>query len=214
MIFLSLKTYKEATGQAVIKLLSSVSKVSKKQKVTIIPVAQPTDIYLIKKKLNIEVWAQHIDPIDPGRNFGFISAYAVKEAGATGVIINHSEHKLDKETIIKTIKKAREYDLKIMVIGQTPEMVLTYDSFDIDFIAYEKEDLIAGPVSMIDEKEEEIKKLVKKLKHPLIIGAGIQDGEDVRKTKKSGAYGVLLATSFIKASNHKKKLEELACGFK
>src|SRR3989338_5658955 len=105
MIFLSLKTYQEATGQAVINLLSSVKKVSRETGIPIIPIAQATDIYRIKKELDIEVWAQHIDPIDPGKNTGWISPYSVKQAGATGVLINHSEHKIPEETTIKTVKK-------------------------------------------------------------------------------------------------------------
>jgi len=213
MIFLSLKTYQEATGQAVINLLSSVKKVSRETGIPIIPIAQATDIYRIKKELDIEVWAQHIDPIDPGKNTGWISPYSVKQAGATGVLINHSEHKLKEEVIVATIKKARQYNLKIILIGQTVEMIKKFDSFDIDFLSFEKEDLIASPVSMIDQQEEAIKDLVKIVKHPLIIGAGINDGEDTKKSKAAGAIGVLMATYFVTAPNPEQKLRELTEGF-
>ncbi|PJC32448.1 triose-phosphate isomerase, partial [Candidatus Roizmanbacteria bacterium CG_4_9_14_0_2_um_filter_36_12] len=67
MIFLALKTYKQTTGGQVIKILSSVKKVMDETSVPIIAVAQPTDIYRIKNELGIEVWAQHVDPIDPGK---------------------------------------------------------------------------------------------------------------------------------------------------
>lgn len=213
MIFLSLKTYKESTGQAVINLLSSVKKVSQETGIPIIPIAQPTDIYRIKKELDIEVWAQHVDPIDPGKNTGWISPYSVKEAGATGVLINHSEHKLKEEVIIETIKKARQYNLKIILIGQTVEMIKKFDSFDVDFLSFEKEDLIASPVSMIDQQEEVIKSIVKIVKHPLIIGAGINDGEDTRKSKAAGAAGILMATYFVTAPDPEQKLRELTQGF-
>ena len=214
MIFLALKTYKETTGDAVIKILSSVKKIIKETGVPIIACAQPTDIYRIKKELDIEVWAQHIDPIDPGKNTGWISPYSIKNAGATGVLINHSEHKLKEEVIIETVKKARQYNLKIVLIGHTVEMVKKFDSFDIDFLSFEKEDLIASPISMIDQQEETIKDLVKILKHPLIIGAGINDGEDTKKSKAAGAAGVLMATYFVTAPDPEQKLRELASGFK
>src|SRR3989338_1292345 len=213
MIFLSLKTYQEATGQAVINLLSSVKKVSRETGIPIIAVAQATDIYRIRKELDIEVWAQHVDPIDPGKNTGWISPYSVKEVGATGVLINHSEHKVREEVIVETIKKARQYNLKIILIGQTVEMIKKFDSFDIDFLSFEKEDLIASPVSMIDQQEEAIKDLVKIVKHPLIIGAGINDGEDTKKSKAAGAIGVLMATYFVTAPNPEQKLRELTEGF-
>ena len=214
MIFLALKTYKQSTGDQVIKLLSSVKKIIAKTNVPIIAVAQATDIYRIRKELDIEVWAQHVDPIDPEKNTGWISPYSVKEAGATGILINHSEHKVKEKVIIETIKKARQYNLKIVLIGQTVEMIKKFDSFDIDFLSFEKEDLIASPISMIDQQEETIKSLVKIVKHPLIIGAGINDGEDTRKSKAVGAVGVLMATYFVTAPNPEKKLRELAEGFR
>ncbi len=214
MIFLALKTYKESTGDAGIKILSCVKKVSGETKVPIIVVAQAVDIYRIKKELGIEVWAQHVDPIDPGKHTGWISPYSVKQAGATGVIINHSEHKLDRDEVIETVKKAKEYGLKTMVIGQSPETVLDFDNLETDYVAYEEEDLIAGKASMIDKQEKAIKDLVLKLRHPLIIGAGIQDKEDTRKTVTAGAVGVIMATYFITAENHEEKLKDLALGFK
>ncbi len=213
MIFLALKTYKESTGDNGISILSSVKKVGSESGVPIVAVAQATEIYRIKKELDIEVWAQHIDPIDPGKNTGWISPYSVKTAGATGVLINHSEHKIPEETVVATVAKAKEYGLKTMVIGQTQEMVIKYDQLDIDYISYEKADLIAGPVSMIDQQKEEIKALVAKLKHPLIIGAGIQDGKDTRQTVEVGARGVLMATYFVTAIDHEAKLRDLAQGF-
>jgi triosephosphate isomerase len=214
MIFLSLKTYKEATGDAVIKLLSSVKQVSQESGIPIIPVAQPTDIYRIKKELDIEVWAQHMDPIDPGKNMGWLSPYSLKDAGATGVVINHSEHKTTDENIKKILNKAKEYQLKNVVIAFDPETVIKYDSWEPDFISYEKEDAIGTGESMVKTEEENIKKLVSVLKKPLIIGAGISTGEDIKNAIKLGAKGVIMASRFVLAENPEEKLRELVVGFK
>ncbi|EKE14688.1 MAG: hypothetical protein ACD_12C00338G0001, partial [uncultured bacterium] len=129
MIILSLKTYKESTGEAAIKLLSCVKKVSEETGVKIVPAVQPTDIYRIKKELGIEVWAQHMDSIEPGKNMGWLSPYALKEAGATGVVINHSEHKIPDDQVKKTLDKAKEYGLANVVIGFNPEMIIKFDSW-------------------------------------------------------------------------------------
>lgn len=213
MIFLNLKTYKEASGDNALKILSSVKKISQETEIPIIAIVQPTDIYRIRKELDIEVWAQHIDPVDPGKTTGWISPLSIKEAGAGGVLINHSEHKLPEDVVKKTVEKCKQYGLKTMVIGQSPEMVIKYDLLETDFVSYEKEDLIAGNISMIDQQEEAIKNLVEKIRHPLIIGAGINDKEDIKKTKATGATGVLLATSFVTANDPEVKLRELVSGF-
>lgn len=213
MIFLSLKTYKEATGDNVIKLLSSVGKISQETGIKIIPIAQATDIYRIKKELDIEVWAQHMDPIDPGRHMGWISPYSLKQAGTSGVIINHAEHLLKEEIIKKTIEKAKKYQLKTLVLCQSVELAEKVDLWFPDFIGYEKPELIEGNIPMVDMEEENIKYLVKKIKIPLIIGAGIRKKEDVKKAIKLGAKGVILASAFVKAENPEEKLKELTSGF-
>ena len=214
MIFLSLKTYKESTGEAAVRLLSCVKKVAKETGVKIIPAVQPTDIYRVKKELGIEVWAQHMDPIDPGKNMGWLSPYAIKEAGATGVVINHSEHKVPDEQVKKILDKAKEYGLRNVVIGFNPEMIIKYDFWDPDYVSYEREDMIDGGVSMLTQEAENIKKLVKVLKHPLIIGAGISTGEDTKQAVALGAKGVILASGFVLAKDPEAKLRELTMGFK
>ena len=214
MIILSLKTYKESTGEAAVRLLSCVKKVSEETGVKIIPAVQPTDIYRLKKELGIEVWAQHMDPIEPGKNMGWLSPYALKEAGATGVVINHSEHKTTDENVKKILDKAKEYGLQNVVIGFNPEMVIKYDSWDPDYVSYEREDMIGTGVSMLTQEEENIKKLVSVLKKPLIIGAGISTGEDIRQAIKIGAKGAILASGFVLAKDPEAKLRELVSGFK
>jgi len=214
MIILSLKTYKESTGEAAIKLLSCVKRVSQETGVKIIPAVQPTDVYRVKKELGIEVWAQHIDPIEPGKNMGWLSPYALKEAGATGVVINHSEHKMPDDMVKKVLDKAKEYGFKNVICGFNPEMVIKYDSWEPDFISYEREDMIGTGVSMLTQEEENIKKLISVLKRPLIIGAGISTGEDTKQAVKLGAKGAILASGFVLAKDPEAKLRELAEGFK
>ena len=214
MIILSLKTYKESTGGAAIKLLSCVKKISEETGVKIVPAVQPTDIYRIKKELGIEVWAQHMDPIEPGKNMGWLSPYALKEAGATGVVINHSEHKTTDENVKKILDKAKEYGLQNVVIGFNPEMVIKFDSWEPDYVSYEREDMIGTGVSMLTQEEENIKKLVSVLTKPLIIGAGISTGEDIRQAIKIGAKGAILASGFVLSKDPEAKLRELVSGFK
>lgn len=210
MIFLSLKTYPESTGDGVIKLLAPVKTVSQTTGVPIIPCAQATDIYRIKQELGIEVWAQHVDPIDPGRHSGWISPYSVKAAGATGVVINHAEHPVSPDVIQQTISKARQYELKTLVLCETPGLALQVSTWNPDLVGYEKGELIAGPIAMIDKEEANIRELTHQLPQPLIIGAGITSREHVRKTLAAGCKGIILASAFIKAPDPQAKLRELA----
>ncbi len=213
MIFLSFKTYKEATGEKAVYLCQIVKKVINEFNIPIIPILQPTDIYRVKKEVGIEIWAQHADPIDPGRHFGWLSPYSLKEAGASGVVINHAERPLDEETIKKIITKAKIYQLKTLVLCQTVDLAKKVELWEPDYIGYEKEELIAGSLSMVDVEEENIKKLANNLNKSLIIGAAISTKEHVRKTLLFGGKGVILASAFVLAKNPEEKLKELVLAF-
>ena len=97
IIVINLKTYK--SGKDAVKLAKAISKAGS----NIILGAQPTDITLISKAVKNPIYAQHVDFQEPGRNTGFILPEAVKAAGAKGVFLNHSEHRLSMNVIKKTV---------------------------------------------------------------------------------------------------------------
>ena len=181
--------------------------------VPIIACAQVVDIYRVKKHLGMGVWAQHVDPIEPGRNSGWILPKSVKEAGATGSVVNHAEHPVSFKTIEATIAICHKYGLKTLVICETPALCKKVALLKPTYIAYEKGALIAGPKSMVDVESQNIKKLAKTIPIPLIVGAGITSGDHVKKALSFGAKGVILASAVILAKNPKAKLMELTSAF-
>ena len=214
MIVLSLKTYKEATADNAVKLCQIIKKVADETKVPIIPAAQPFDIYRIKQAVDMEVWAQHLDPIDPNRHFGWLSPYSAKQAGASGVVINHLEHEIDFKTIKATVEKCKQYDLKTLVIVGTVDLAKQVNELKPDYLAYENADLIGGDVAMIDHDPEGTKQVVALASMPVIVGAGIRTGEHVKKTLAVGGAGVILASAVVKAEDQEAALKDLASGFK
>jgi triosephosphate isomerase len=214
MIFLSLKTYQQASGDQAVKLCQIIKKVSQETNIPIIPAAQPFDLYRIKQTVDIEVWAQHLDPIDPDRHFGWLSPYSAKLAGATGSVINHGEHQLDFQTIKKTVAKCRQYDLKTLVITDTIPLAKKVIQLKPDYLAFEYPELIGGQRAMIEVDPKKIKQLIDLSPIPVIIGAGIRTGEHVKKTVKLSGAGVILASALVKADDQEAVLQDLASGFK
>ena len=214
MIFLSLKTYKQASGDNAISLCQKIKKVAAETNLNIIPAAQPFDIHRIKKEVDIEVWAQHLDPIDPGRHFGWLSPHSAKQAGASGAIINHLEHELGFATIKETVIKCQQHQLKTLVIVNTLELAQKVIELKPDYLAYENADLIGGDVSMVDHDEEGIKKIVQISPMPVIVGAGIKTGNHIKKALQLGSVGAILASGVILADDQEVALKDLASGFK
>lgn len=214
MLIINFKTYKEATGKNGLVVAQIAQKISEQIGVNIIVVPQPTDIYEIKKATGIEVWAQYIDPIDPDRHTGFISPYALRQAGATGVLINHSERRLTLEEIEKRVKYTKKYGLTTLVLTDSVEEAEKINLMEPDYIGYEKEELIAGDVPIIEVEGPNIENIMDKIDRPLIVGAGIKEKEDIIGSLKIGAKGVILASGIIKAQDVEEKILELAKAFK
>ena len=98
MIIINFKTYLEATGQRAVELAKQAEKASKETGVYIGVAPQFCDIKAVADAVEIPVYAQHIDPIKPGSNTGHVLAEAVKQAGAVGTLINHSERQINWQT--------------------------------------------------------------------------------------------------------------------
>jgi triosephosphate isomerase len=210
MLILNFKTYKEATGKNAVLLAKTAAAVREKTGVSIILCPQLVDISLIKKEVDLEIWAQHIDPIDPGKNTGFISPYTLMSAGVSGALINHSEHPLNLEEIEKRVKTAKKYRLISLVLVSTTDEAKAVNLMEPDYIGYEKKELIGGPVSITDADPGGIEAVLDMIDRPLIIGSGVNEANDITTSLKLGAKGVILASAVILAQNPEEKLLELA----
>ena len=213
MIFVNFKTYKEGTGEEAVKLAKICEEVSKKSGVEIIPVVQVADLYRISKETKIPLWIQHLDWFPQGQFTGWVNLEAVIEAGASGTLLNHSEHQIPPGTIKQVIKRRQQF--KIMVCARTLGQAERLAKLKPDFLSYEPPELIGSQEkSVASEKPETIKKIVEMASIPVIVGAGVHSQEDVKISLEMGAKGVLLATDVVLAKEPKKELEGLTEGFK
>ena len=216
-IFVNFKTYPQGLGEKAVKLAKICQKLEEEKKTAIIPVVQTVDVYQVRKEAAISPWVQHIDWQEPGQHTGWINLEAVVETGAKGTLLNHSEHRIPPGTVKQVIKRVEKKKLPFFVmvccrtLGQLERLV----KLKPNFLAYEPPELIGGKVSVSQEKPKAVEKAVRicrKYKIPLIIGAGIHNGDDVLLAKKMGATGVLVSSAVILAKDPEKKLRELVRG--
>ena len=186
MLIINFKTYKH--GESVIKLAKLIKKINK----NIIIALQPTDIYRVKKETNLQIYSQHVDHFEPGRNTGFILPEAIKSAGASGTFLNHSEHKLPFNILKKTIKRCKKLNLKTIVFAKDLEEAKKISKLKPNFIALEPPELIAGKISVSQANPDLIKKSVQEIKTNVLVGAGVNNKKDVQIAKKLGAKGILV----------------------
>jgi len=215
LILINFKCYAEATGKNALKLAKVCERVSKKYKINISVAPQFVDIYRIRTKVKIPIFTQHIDPIKTGAFTGHVSALAVKEAGAIGSLINHSEKRLSLKDINKCIQLARKHELISIVCSDTLMKSKQIALLKPDFIAYEPPELIGTGVSVSKAKPQVVSETVKLIKRinpriKVLCGAGIVDGEDVKKALELGTEGVLVASGVVKADSPKEVLKDFA----
>jgi triosephosphate isomerase len=206
MIIVNFKTYLESTGQRALELAKQAEKASKETGVCIVVAPQPADLARIAQAVEIPVFAQHVDPIKPGSSTGHILAESVKEAGAAGTLINHSERQLRLIDIDATIALCQEKGLTSCVCANNPSVSAAIAAMHPDITSVEPPELIGTGISVSKAKPEIVTdtvKLVHRVNSEMTIlcGAGISTAEDVSIALKLGTRGVLVASGIVKAKD-------------
>jgi len=215
LILVNFKTYSEATGKKAMKLTEISEKISLETNVCICVAPQFTDIAMIAQSKSVPVFAQHIDPISYGNFTGQVLPESVKEAGAIGTLINHSEKRLKLDDVEATISRAREINLISVVCVINPVVSAIAAALKPDIINVEPPELIGTGIPVSKAKPEIVAGTVEQVKKidPNIVvlcGAGITRGEDVTAALKLGAEGVLMSSSIVKAKDPYNVLLEFA----
>lgn len=207
IIVINLKTYQQ--GKKVIELVKKIEKVSKKTGRKIIIGVQLTDIKNISEKTKLEIYSQHVDYFEKGRNTGFVLPESVKTQGAVGTFLNHSEHPINFEILKKTIKRCKKIKLKTAVFTDNLNSAKKIQKLKPDFLIYEPSELVGGNISVSTAKPESIKKISREIKIPFLVGAGIKTKEDIKKSLDFGAKGVAFSSVITLSKNPEKSLMKM-----
>ncbi|MCL5090670.1 MAG: triose-phosphate isomerase [Patescibacteria group bacterium] len=223
--FINFKTHPQGTGEKAVKLAqicrevqegSSYAKATEdKQGIKIIPIVQAVDLYRVKQAIKIPIWVENVDPQPPGQATGWTALESVIEAGASGTLINHSEHQVPPGTIKQTIARSKEDKFETMICCRTLGQMERLVKLKPDFIGYEMSQFIGTKNSITDENPKAIKHAVEICQEiPLIVGSGIHKAEDLLKAKELGATGVLISSAVVLAEDPKNMLLGLLKLFK
>jgi triosephosphate isomerase len=219
LVLINFKCYLEATGSRAVQLAKYAEQASAKFGVTVAVAPQTADLRLVSQQTRAPVFAQHIDPVKPGSHTGHVLAESVLDAGAYGILINHSERRLEAGVIEDNITRARDLGLATVVCANTSGIAAAIASLAPDMIAVEPPELIGSGVAVSKAKPEIVTDTVSKIRKisnevVILCGAGITSGEDVKEALRLGTQGVLVASGIVKARNQLAAIEDLAgaCG--
>ncbi|MCD6324024.1 MAG: triose-phosphate isomerase [Desulfurococcales archaeon] len=184
--------------------------------VEVVLIPPPTEIReLVKVSVKASIFAQHVDPVNEGAYTGHITLEMIKDAGAEGVMINHSERKVRADEVERVVKKAKSMGLRTLVCADTPTVAAALSLLAPEMVAVEPPELIGTGISVSKAKPEVITDTVQLIKKVspnvrVLTGAGVSTAEDVIKAIELGSEGVLVASAVMKAHKPEDKIRELA----
>ncbi|HEX7141117.1 MAG TPA: triose-phosphate isomerase [Nitrososphaeraceae archaeon] len=218
LIIINCKNYLEVAGEKIIQLSEIAKDISNSNNVQIMIAPPQNSLFYLSQFVKLPLICQHIDYEKIGATTGFIIPELAKSYGASGSLINHSEHRIEYEVIQNLVERLRQLNMTSIVCASSSQEVGKFARLHPDMIAIEPPELIGtgkavskvNP-SIITESVKEAGRYSENIK--VICGAGIVDKTDIKSAINLGSQGILLASGLIKSDGWKDKLIELCAGF-
>ncbi|MCI4358825.1 MAG: triose-phosphate isomerase [Thermoplasmata archaeon] len=199
------------------RLARVLERVSERLRVPAAICPASADLGTVAALVSIPVLAQHTDPDPPGAHTGRLVAEAVRAAGCSGSLVNHSERPLGAEEVARVVQRLAEAGLAAIVCARDLAEVWRMAALHPPYLAIEPPELIGGDVSVSTARPELIVEAVEavrevSLQTQLLVGAGIHRREDVSMAMQLGAKGVLVASGVVRSTHPDRALHLLLEG--
>jgi triosephosphate isomerase len=214
LILINTKTFKEGMGNRAHMIANAAQLVAHESGVTIGIAPSYIDLHPLCYHFAIPVYAQHVDGFAPGAHTGHITADAIKTAGASGSLINHSERRLTLADIESSVRALQAQKLISVICSNNEATSAGAAALGPEYVAIEPPELIGSGVSVSKANPDIIRRSIAAVHavNPMVkvlTGAGIQSGECVKIAVDLGTDGVLLASSVVKAQEPADVLRDL-----
>jgi triosephosphate isomerase (TIM) len=218
LIIINCKNYLEVAGEKIVQLSEMAKDISNSNNIQIMIAPPQNSLFYLSQFVKLPLICQHIDDEKLGATTGFIIPELAKSYGASGSLINHSEHRIEYQVIQNLVERLRQLKMTSVVCASPSQEVGKFARLHPDMIAIEPPELIGtgkavskvNP-SIITESVKEAGRHSENIK--VICGAGIVDKTDIQSAINLGSKGILLASGLIKSDAWQDKLIELCEGF-
>ncbi|RLI11075.1 triose-phosphate isomerase [Candidatus Bathyarchaeota archaeon] len=215
LILVNFKVFPEAIGRRAVEKAREAEEVSQEYGICVIVAPSLVDIAPVAQEVSIPVFAQHVDPVEPGPRTGHIPPQLVKEAGAVGTMLNHAEKRMSfLEALSDALNLCRRVGLKTLVCCAKIWACRLVVRLGPDMFAFEPPELIGTGKSVSSEKPDTLRRAMTYAKNVkpdvfALCGAGVSCGKDVYDAIMLGAEGVLVG-SVVRRPDFKEILADMA----
>lgn len=216
-IIVNLKAYPQSLGDRSVRVSKAIAEAGEEKGVGVGVSPQYADLYRVTSEVEVPVYAQHVDSLEPGRGTGSLLPEAADKADAIGSLVNHSERQLELGEIEEIVERLKEVGLVSVVCAEDVETAGKVAAFSPDMVAVEPPELIGTGRSVSKVKPDIIEDTVQEVRDVnsdvhVLCGAGVSIGEDVKIALELGAEGILIASAVVKAEDPKQAMLDLADG--
>jgi len=194
-------------GEGAVHLAKAADRLARELDVRIVFDPQHVDIPAVAAATgDLLVFAQHMDPVTPGRGVGYVLAEALRDAGAVGTLLNHAEHRLTLADIDRSIARARATGLATIVCCDSPDEAAAVAMLGPDIVLAEPPDLIATDRSAATELPwfvERTVELVGRIDPSIVVmcGAGVRTPGDAARMIALGVGGTGSTSAILTAED-------------
>lgn len=212
LIVVNFKTYQEAHGVAAEELAMIMQDIETDARM--VAVVSAFDLSSVASIApNLEVWTQHLDPINFGSNTGWLHPQTAIHRGAKGTLINHAEHKVSIEHIAMILDSVPE-NFTVCACAADIDEARALSALEPNYVAVEPPELIGGDISVTTADPEIVSGTANAIREisknvGILCGAGVKNGDDVLAAINLGTSGVLLASGITKVSDPRMALNDL-----
>ncbi|MCI4373362.1 MAG: triose-phosphate isomerase [Thermoplasmata archaeon] len=218
LFLLNLKVYPECLGPPSERIAHHLEELGLAAGVPVAIAPATPDLARVSASVGIPVLAQHVDASAAGAHTGFVPPEAIRAAGASGSLVNHSEHPLSAALTRRTVARLRATELVSVVCAPTVLAARQLARTQPSYLAIEPPELIGGDRAVSTARPEVVSDTVAAVRSvapsvAVLCGAGVHDRRDVHRALELGAVGVLVASAVTRARSPRDAIAELLAGF-
>lgn len=212
LVLINFKATREGSGSNAVMLAKQLELAgSTISGYEIILAVQALDIYRVVQVTRLKVFAQHVDPRQYGPYTGSICPFAVREAGACGTLINHTERRLSHAVLEQTVDLAKTAGLQTIVCAASAAEGQAMLALAPDYIGIEPEVAPSAKSSILESAADVVEQAVAAIPRKVLFGGGISTSQEVQQLIIKGASGIMVSSKVVKSSDPRYALESLLC---
>ncbi|KIP53256.1 triose-phosphate isomerase [Leucobacter komagatae] len=188
----------------IIELAQAAQVAAKRNRVAVILTVPAPLIAQVRAAVpGVHVFAQTMDAEEPGTSVGRTIAESLKDAGASGVMLNHDSCPLDTESLERAIARAHANGLMTMVCAGNREQVLSLARLRPTVILFEPPELIGHSGGEARPWIQDIDARMSELAPEVLMmhAGGVGAPDDARQIMTDGASGTGATSGVLRAAS-------------